>query len=90
MASEKILKRGVMPARFSYIHPTIKHTDSRQQRLDTLFTEIEDKGVTQAWLEYIAKDIDDVIAIEGIEKLMNHLDNKSLEAIVKYVITSRC
>ena len=84
MASKKILTR------FSYIHPSIKHTDVRQERLGSLFKHIESKGVTQAWLEYIAKDIDDVIAIEGIEKLMNHLDNKSIEAIVNYVITSRC
>jgi len=74
---------------FSYIHPTIKHTDKRQSRLDNLYEDIEKKGVTNAWLNYIAKDIDDVIAIEGIDKLMEHLNNKSIEAIVTYVITSR-
>ena len=74
---------------YSYIHPTIKHTDKRQSRLDNLYEDIERKGVTEAWLNYIAKDIDDVIAIEGIDKLMQHLDDKSIEAIVTYVITSR-
>lgn len=70
--------------RYSYIHPTIKLTDVRQQRLDTLFNEMEKKGASQAWLEYIAKDIDDVIAIEGMEKLMEHLDDKSKEAFLCY------
>jgi len=74
---------------YSYVHPTIKHTNKRLNRLDNLYEDIERKGVTEAWLNYIARDIDDVIAIEGIDKLMQHLDDKSIEAIVTYVTTSR-
>lgn len=79
-----------VPINLSYVNAKINNIDKRLERLDTLFKQIEEKGVAQAWLEYMAKDIDDIIAIEGIEELMKHLDNKSIEAIINYVITSRC
>ena len=57
----------------------------RSARLDDLYEHIEKMGLNNAWVQYIIKDIEDVIVIDGPEYLMKNLSVTAKEKLLKYI-----
>ena len=62
-----------------------RNTCPRSNRLDDLYKHIESKGLDKAWMEYISKDIEDLIMVEGPEFLLKHMSVSAKEKLVKYM-----
>lgn len=77
-----IMKRKT--AELGYISKTILHTDPRNRDLTELYKQIETKGVAQAWSEYVAQDLDDLIKTEGMAFVFNCLSKESQLALIDY------
>ena len=57
----------------------------RSDRLKDLYEHIESMGLDNAWIQYIIKDIEDVIMIDGTEYLMKNLSVSAKEKLLKYI-----
>jgi len=57
----------------------------RSDRLDDLYKHIESKGLNIAWAEYVSKDIEDLIMIEGPEFLLKHMSVSAKDKLIKYM-----
>ena len=57
----------------------------RSARLNELYEHIEKLGLHEAWMQYIAKDVEDLIEIEGAEFLMKHLSVSARRKIINYI-----
>lgn len=68
-----------------YISTEILHTDPRNKDLTELYRQIQTKGVSQAWTEYIIEDFNDLIMAEGPEHLLNNLSEEAKERLVSYI-----
>lgn len=57
----------------------------RSDRLKDLYEHIERKGLDQAWMEYVSKDVEDLIMVEGPEFLLKHLSISARDKLIKYM-----
>ena len=57
----------------------------RSERLKDLYEHIERKGLNVAWAEYVSKDIEDLIMIEGPEFLLKHMSVSAKDKLIKYM-----
>jgi hypothetical protein len=62
-----------------------RNTCPRNDRLNDLYEHIERKGLNIAWAEYISKDIEDLIMIEGPEFLLKHMSVSAKDKLIKYM-----
>tara|TARA_R110000822_G_scaffold29364_3_gene86526 strand:- start:1059 stop:1304 length:246 start_codon:yes stop_codon:yes gene_type:complete len=68
-----------------YISTEILHTDPRNKDLTALYKQIQTKGVSQAWTEYIIEDFNDLIMSEGPKHLLNNLSEEARKRLVSYI-----
>jgi hypothetical protein len=64
-----------------------RNTCPRSDRLKTLYAEIESKGLDVAWAEYIAKDMEDLILLDGPKFMMKHISKKARIKLINYIKT---
>ncbi len=69
----------------SYISKEIFHNDPRNRDLTELFKQMQTKGVSKAWTEYIIEDLNELILDCGAEYVLQNLNPKAKEMIVNYL-----
>ena len=62
-----------------------RNTCPRSDRLNDLYEHIEKMGLHNAWVQYVIKDIEDVINIEGPEYIMKHLSVSSKKKLIDFI-----
>lgn len=62
-----------------------RNDNPRSDRLNDLYEHIEKMGLDVAWMQYVSKDIEDLIMIEGVEFLMKHLSVTSKKKLIQYI-----
>ena len=63
----------------------ILHTDPRNRNMTELFKQIEIKGVSQAWTDYVIQDLNELIIDCGAEYVMQNLDVKAKQLLTDYI-----
>ena len=62
-----------------------RNNNPRSDRLNDLYEHIEKMGLDKAWMQYVSKDIEDLIMIEGVEFLMKNLSVPSKKKLIDYI-----
>lgn len=62
-----------------------RNDNPRSERLNELYEHIEKMGLHKAWMQYISKDIEDLILIEGAEFLMKNLSVTAKKKLIDYI-----
>lgn len=62
-----------------------RNDNPRSARLNDLYEHIEKMGLDKAWMQYVSKDIEDLIMIEGVEFLMKNLSVPSKKKLIDYI-----
>lgn len=69
----------------SYISKAIFHTDPRNRDMTELFKQIQTKGVSQAWTDYVIEDLNELIIDCGAEYVLQNLNPKARQLLVDYI-----
>lgn len=63
----------------------ILHTDPRNRDMTELFKQIQTKGVSQAWTDYVIEDLNELIIDNGAEYVLQNLNQKARELLTDYI-----
>jgi hypothetical protein len=63
----------------------ILHTDPRNRDMTELFKQIQIKGVSQAWTDYVIEDLNELIIDNGAEYVLQNLDPKAKQLLIDYI-----
>jgi hypothetical protein len=63
----------------------ILHTDPRNRDMTELFKQMQTKGVTQAWTDYVIEDLDELIIDNGAEYVLQNLNPKAKQLLIDYI-----
>ena len=63
----------------------ILHTDPRNRDMTELFKQIQTKGVSQAWTDYVIEDLNELIIDCGAEYVLQNLSPKAKELLTDYI-----
>ena len=63
----------------------ILHTDPRNRDMTELFKQIQTKGVSQAWTDYVIEDLNELIIDNGAEYVLQNLSPKAKELLTDYI-----
>ena len=65
----------------------ILHTDPRNRDMTELFKQMQTKGVSQAWTDYVIEDLNELIIDCGAEYVMQNLSEQAAELLMNYIKT---
>jgi hypothetical protein len=85
MATLSISMRHKISLQLSYISKEIFHNDPRNRDLSELYKQIETKGASQAWTEYIIEDLNELILDCGAEYVLQNLNQKARQLLTDYI-----
>ena len=63
----------------------ILHTDPRNRDMTELFKQMQTKGLTQAWTDYVIEDLNELIIDNGAEYVLQNLDPKAKQLLIDYI-----
>ena len=63
----------------------ILHTDPRNRNMTELFKQMQTKGVSQAWTDYVIEDLNELIIDNGAEYVLQNLDVKAKQLLIDYI-----
>jgi hypothetical protein len=63
----------------------ILHTDPRNRNMTELFKQMQTKGVSQAWTDYVIEDLNELIIDNGAEYVLQNLDPKAKQLLIDYI-----
>lgn len=63
----------------------ILHTDPRNRDMTELFKQIQTKGVSQAWTDYVIEDLNELIIDNGAEYVLKNLNQKARQLLTDYI-----
>jgi hypothetical protein len=63
----------------------ILHTDPRNRDMTELFKQMQTKGVSQAWTDYVIEDLNELIIDNGAEYVLQNLNQKARQLLTNYI-----
>lgn len=63
----------------------ILHTDPRNRDMTELFKQMQTKGVSQAWTDYVIEDLNELIIDCGAEYVLQNLNQKARQLLTNYI-----
>ena len=63
----------------------ILHTDPRNRDMTELFKQMQTKGLSQAWTDYVIEDLNELIIDNGAEYVLQNLDPKAKQLLIDYI-----
>lgn len=63
----------------------ILHTDPRNRDMTELFKQMQTKGVSQAWTDYVIEDLNELIIDNGAEYVLQNLNPTARQLLTNYI-----